>query len=168
MPGAGKTTVGRLFARRMGKDFHDTDHEIEQRTGVSIAVIFEIEGEPGFRRRESETLEQLTRFDDIVLATGGGAILDEQNRHYLKDRGFVIYLHAPPRELWRRTRRDKTRPLLQGDDPQSHLEALYKMRDPLYRNTADLVIESGRQSAGTLIIELLIQVERACGLSASH
>jgi len=166
MPGAGKTTVGRALARRLGREFHDTDHEIESRSGVSVGVIFEIEGEPGFRRREVEMLDRMTLLENIVLATGGGAILDAQNRERLRTRGFVIYLHAPPRELWRRTRRDRLRPLLQGDDPQTRLEELYGIRDPLYRETADLTIESGRQSASALLADLLPQLEKTCGLSA--
>ena len=166
MPGAGKTTVGRALARRLGREFLDTDHEIEARSGVKVAVIFEIEGEPGFRRREVETLDRMTQQENIVLATGGGVILDPQNRDHLRKRGFVIYLHAPPTELWRRTRRDRSRPLLQGDDPQVRLEELYRLRDPLYRETADLIIESGRQSASALVGELLPQLEKTCGLSA--
>ncbi len=99
MPGAGKTTVGRALARRMAKAFHDSDHEIEARTGVAVRVIFEIEGEAGFRKREVETIDRMTRMENVVLATGGGAILDPANRECLKSRGFVIYLHAQPREL---------------------------------------------------------------------
>ena len=166
MPGAGKTTVGRALARRLGREFLDTDHEIESRRGVKVAVIFEIEGEPGFRRREVEALDRMTMQENVVLATGGGAILDPQNREHLQRRGFVIYLHVPPRELWRRTRRDRSRPLLQGDDPQARLEELYRVRDPLYRETADLIIESGRQSASALLGDLLPRLEKSCGLSA--
>jgi shikimate kinase len=165
MPGAGKTTVGRALSRRLGRSFHDSDHEVESRTGVRVPIIFEIEGETGFRRRESEAIERLTAMSNIVLATGGGAILDSHNRECLKSRGFVIYLHAAPRELWRRTRHDRTRPLLQGSDLKSRLEELYARRDPLYREAADLVVETGRQSAGVLLGELLPCLEKVCGLS---
>lgn len=164
MPGAGKTTVGRALSRRLGLTFHDSDHEVESRTGVRVPVIFEIEGESGFRRRESEAIERLTAQNKIVLATGGGAILDPRSREYLKSRGFVIYLHAAPRELWRRTRHDRSRPLLQGGDPKGRLEELYAQRDPLYRETADLVVETGRQSAGVLLGDLLPSLEKVCGL----
>lgn len=165
MPGAGKTTVGRALARRMGKAFHDSDHEIEARTGVAVRVIFEIEGEPGFRKREAETIDRMTGMENVVLATGGGAILDPANRECLKSRGFVIYLHAQPRELWHRTRRDNSRPLLQGADPRTRLEQLYAVRDPLYREAADLVVDTGRQSANSLVAELIPQIEKTCGQS---
>ncbi|MBM3345522.1 MAG: shikimate kinase [Betaproteobacteria bacterium] len=166
MPGAGKSTIGRALARRLGKDFHDTDTEIKARTGVRIPVIFEIEGEPGFRRRESDVLERMTRMENIVLATGGGVVLDAGNRAALKSRGFVLYLYALPRELWRRTRHDKSRPLLQADDQRARMEELFEKRDPLYRETADLIIETGRQSVSALVAELLPRIEKACAPSS--
>jgi shikimate kinase len=166
MMGAGKTTVGRQLAKRLGKTFVDADKEIETRTGVRVAVIFDIEGEAGFRRREAEVLEQLTALGDIVLATGGGAVLDPRNREQLKSRGFVIYLHAQPQDLWQRTRNDKSRPLLQGSDPRGRLEALYAERDPLYREVAHMVIDTGRQSVSSLLTQVLGKLDQSCKLSA--
>lgn len=166
MMGAGKTTVGRQLARRLGKTFYDADREIEARTGVGVAVIFDIEGETGFRKREAEVIEQVTALDSIVLATGGGAVLDSRNRDHLKTRGFVIYLHALPSVLCQRTRGDKTRPLLRGADPRTRLELLYAERDPLYREVADLVIDTGRQSVSSLLAQALEKFGEACRLSA--
>ena len=166
MMGAGKTTVGRQLAKRLGKSFCDSDREIEARTGVRVAVIFDIEGEAGFRKREAEAIEQLTALDDIVLATGGGAVLDPRNREYLKTRGFAIYLHAQPLVLCQRTRSDKARPLLQGGDARDRLEKLYAERDPLYRDVADLVIDTGRQSVSSLLALVLAKFDEACKLSA--
>ena len=142
--GAGKTTVGRLLAKRMKARFVDSDHEITSATGVSIPTIFEIEGEQGFRRRESETIDRLSNEPNIVLATGGGAILDADNRRQLHDRGIVVYLSAAPETLYERTRRDKARPLLQVEDRLIRLRELYQQRDPLYRGVAHIVIEVGR------------------------
>jgi shikimate kinase len=164
--GAGKTTVGRALAKRLGKTFYDSDREIEVRTGVRVAHIFEIEGEGGFRRREAEAIDRLTGLADVVLATGGGAVLDPVNRERLKGRGFVIYLHAQPRELWQRTRHDRTRPLLQNVDPRQRLEELYAVRDPLYRETADAVVETGRQGVSLLVAQALAKIDEACKLSA--
>jgi len=166
MMGAGKTTVGRQLAKRLGKAFCDSDREIEARTGVRVAVIFDIEGEAGFRKRETEAIDQLTALDDVVLATGGGAVLDPRNREVLKTRGFVIYLHAQPLVLSQRTRSDKSRPLLQGGDPRDRLEKLYAERDPLYREVADLVIDTGRQSVSSLLALVLAKFDEACKLSA--
>lgn len=150
MMGSGKTTVGRELARRLGMRFVDCDHEIEARTGVKIPMIFEIEGEEGFRRRESQTLEALTLERGIVLATGGGAVLRPANREMLHSRGVVVYLDVPPQTLWERTRNDRSRPLLQCDNPRARIAALHRERGPLYRDTAHVVVEGGRGNPGAM------------------
>ena len=144
--GAGKTTIGRLLARAFGRQFVDSDHEIEARTGVKVPVIFEIEGEQGFREREAQIIAELTQRDGIVIATGGGAVLNPDSRRALHGTGVVIYLHAQPADLWQRTRHDQNRPLLRAANPQARLTELYVLRDPLYRETAHVVVETGRQS----------------------
>jgi shikimate kinase len=164
--GAGKTTVGRQLARRLGKTFIDSDQEIEARTGVRVATIFEIEGEPGFRAREARIIDELTGLDNVVLATGGGVVLDARNRERLASRGFVVYLRAQPRDLWQRMRHDRTRPLLQTDDPLGRLEELFRTRDPLYRELADLVVDTGRQGPGALVTQVLAELPAECKLSA--
>ena len=164
--GAGKTTAGRQLAAGLAKDFHDTDHEIERRTGVRISLIFDIEGEAGFRAREKQVVDQLTQLANVVLATGGGVVLDVDNRRHLAERGIVVYLHGQPKDLWYRTRRDKSRPLLQDADPLKKLQSLYLQRDPLYREIADIVIDTGRQSARALLQQLLPQLRERCKLSA--
>ena len=166
MMGAGKSTVGRILARRLKRVFHDSDHEIEARCGVRIPVIFDIEGEAGFRARESQVLEALCALEGIVLATGGGAVLTEDNRRHIAGSGTVVYLHGKPADLWLRVRHDRNRPLLAGPDPRGKLEALYAERDPLYREVADLVLDTGRQSVQTLARELLPRLEDACKMSA--
>jgi shikimate kinase len=140
--GAGKSTIGRQLASQLGMPFHDSDHEIEVRTGVDIPLIFELEGEAGFRKREAAIIDELTQLPGIVLATGGGAILDPVNREHLKTRGHVIYLHASVNQQLKRTRKDRNRPLLQTADPRAKLEELMAIREPLYRETAGLVIET--------------------------
>ena len=159
--GAGKTTVGRAVARRLDRPFFDSDHEIVARTGARIPVIFELEGEAGFREREAQVITDLTSQRDIVLATGGGAILRPENRQALQNNGLVVYLRANPHDLWLRTRRDKNRPLLQTEDPKARLEELFAVRDPLYRECAHFVIETGRPSVNGLVNMVLMQLEMA-------
>lgn len=153
--GAGKTTIGKSLAQITGKTFIDSDHEIQERTGVKIPIIFEIEGEIGFRKRETEVLRELVKMNNIVLATGGGAVLKRENRRLLKRCGTVIYLRASVIDLQRRTRYDKNRPLLQTEDIQAKLTELLAQRDSLYRETAHLVVESGKQGVRNLVNKLM-------------
>ena len=166
MMGAGKTTIGRLLARRLKREFYDSDQEIERRCGVRIPVIFDIEGETGFRAREAQVIAALAELEGIVLATGGGAVLAEGNRRCLAAHGTVVYLHARPLDLWARVRHDRNRPLLATPEPLQKLEQLYAVRDPLYREIADLVLETGVQSAHTLGKQLLARLDGLCKLSA--
>jgi len=166
MMGAGKTTVGRILARRLKRVFYDSDEEIERRCGVRIPVIFDIEGETGFRARETQAIAELCALDGVVLATGGGAVLAEENRRQLAANGTVVYLHARPGHLWQRVRHDRNRPLLATPDPQKKLEELYALRDPLYREVADIVMDTGRQSVQTLAKDLLARLNPPCKLSA--
>lgn len=148
--GAGKTSVGRVLARRLNKTFYDSDHEIERRTGVKIPVIFEIEGEDGFRLREAAMLRELASLHDVVVATGGGAILRPENREVLKQNGVVVYLRASLDDLLQRTRHDRNRPLLRTPNPRAKLEELFDQRDPLYREVAAVIVDTGTQSLTTL------------------
>lgn len=153
--GAGKTTVGRVLARRLGMSFIDSDHEIEARTGVRIPTIFEIEGEEGFRLREAQVIADLAASGGSVVATGGGAVLRPENREHLKSSGFVVYLNVPPQLLYERIRHDRSRPLLQVEDPLGKLTELHGQRDPLYREVADMVIDSSRLNAQTVALLLI-------------
>lgn len=155
MMGAGKSTVGRLLARRSGFDFIDCDRELEARSGVTIATIFELEGEAGFRRREAALIDELTQRERTVLATGGGAILDEGNRQHLHERGLVIYLRATADEILRRTQKDRGRPLLQTPDRRARVTHLLAEREPLYEQTADLIVQSNAGNPNRLVAKLL-------------
>ncbi len=157
--GAGKTTIGRILARKLGKRFIDSDHEIEARTGASIPWIFEIEGEQSFRRREQDVIRDLTAQDGIVLATGGGAVLSAENRANLKAHGTVIYLRANVASILVRTSHDKNRPLLQTADPRKKIEELSAQREPLYMEIADLVIDTGRPNVQSMVHTILTQLE---------
>jgi shikimate kinase len=152
--GAGKTTVGRALARKAEKTFYDSDQEIEARTGVRVATIFDIEGEQRFRDRESCVIADLVKLDDIVLATGGGAILRAENRQQLAEHGTIIYLRANIDDLLARTQFDRNRPLLQIADPRAKLASLFEERDPLYCQVADLVIDTTQQNVNTLVAHL--------------
>jgi len=158
MMGASKTTVGRRLARRLGWSFVDADREIEARLGVPVTTIFELEGEAGFRRRESDLIEELSHRSATVLATGGGAVLDPANRQALHARSRVIYLRASVGDLWHRLRRDTTRPLLRTDDPRARIEALVTQRDPLYRDVAHLTVDTGRQPVDRVVDAILARL----------
>jgi shikimate kinase len=153
--GAGKSTIGRQLSRQLRMPFHDSDQEIEQRTGVDIPLIFELEGEAGFRRRECSVIDDLTRLQDIILATGGGAILAAENRESLCSRGTVIYLHTSVDQQLRRTGRDRNRPLLQTDDPREKLEQLMAIREPLYRETADIIIDTDGKRVADVVRQII-------------
>ena len=159
MMGAGKTSVGRVLAQRLGKRFIDADHEIESRCGVTIPVIFEIEGEAGFRQRECAIIDELTRLPGIVLATGGGAVLSAESRQHLASRGLVIYLRASANEIWQRTRRDRSRPLLATEDPQRRITELLTDREPLYTEIAHLTVESTQDSVKSMVNRLIELIE---------
>ena len=163
MPGSGKSTVGRHVARQIGLAFVDTDPVIEQRIGCSIRDYFETQGEAAFRDVEQAVIEEVTQHDVQVVATGGGAVLREANRHALHSRTMVVYLRSTPEDLARRLRHDTHRPLLQqgGADPLRRLRALFQERDPLYRRTAHFVIETGRPSVHALVNMVLMQLELA-------
>ncbi len=155
--GAGKSTIGRQLARRLKLPFHDSDQEIEQRTGVDIALIFELEGEAGFRKREKAVIDELTQLPNIILATGGGAILDPENRQHLTSRGTVIYLHASVAQQLRRTGRDRNRPLLQTANPRATLEQLMAIREPLYREAANIIIDTDGMRVTDVVRQIISQ-----------
>jgi shikimate kinase len=160
--GAGKTTIGRLLAEELHKEFHDSDQLIEERAGADISWIFDVEGEDGFRQRERNVIEELCGLDNIVLATGGGAILAEQNRKNLRRGGVVVYLMATINQQVERTRRDQKRPLLKNvDDPRSKLLSLMEYRDPLYREIADHMVMTSRRSPKAVCNEILQMLKQS-------
>ena len=166
LPGCGKSTVGRQLARRLQLPFFDSDHVIEQRLGCSIREFFEREGEERFRDVEESVIDQLTENPAGVVSTGGGVVLRAANREHLHTRCQVVYLNSSPDELFRRLRHDVNRPLLQVADPLARLRDLHAVRDPLYRQTAHLVIETGRPSVATLVNMIVMQLEVAGGLAS--
>ncbi|MCX7074925.1 MAG: shikimate kinase AroK [Methylococcales bacterium] len=153
--GAGKTTVGRLLSRSLQLPFYDSDKAIEEHTGVDVSTIFEFEGEEGFRNREQKMIDQLTKIKGIVMATGGGAVLREDNRNLLMCNGFVVYLHCDINKLLERTRRDSNRPLLDTEDPKARLETLFSNRQPLYAGCADLTVDTGVMQSKEAVVHIL-------------
>ncbi|HQR99894.1 MULTISPECIES: shikimate kinase [unclassified Polaromonas] len=166
LPGSGKSTIGRQLARRLGRPFIDTDQVIEQRVGLSIREFFEREGEESFRDLEQSVIDELTLGQPCVLSTGGGAVLRPANRQHLKQRTQAVYLHSAPEEVFRRLRHDRNRPLLQVPDPLARLRELYALRDPLYRESARFVVETGRPSVAALVNMVMMQLELAGVLPA--
>ncbi|GAA5175275.1 MULTISPECIES: shikimate kinase AroK [Halomonadaceae] len=158
--GAGKSTIGRLLAAELQRDFLDSDHAIQARCGADIPWIFDIEGEAGFREREVAMVDELTGLSEIVLATGGGAVMNEANRRALRERGTVVYLYTTVEQQLRRTAKDRNRPLLRNKDPEAVLRGLFELRDPLYRATADLVVRTDRRGPRTVVNDILKRVER--------
>ena len=161
LPGSGKSTVGRHLARRLQLPFYDSDHVIEERLGYSIREAFERDGEESFRDQEEAVLDELTQTSRAVISTGGGAVIRPGTRQRLRERGQVVYLNSTPEEIFRRLRHDQNRPLLQVADPLTKLRDLYAARDPLYRETAHFVIETGRPSVATLVNMIVMQLELA-------
>ena len=157
--GAGKSTIGRRLATALDKEFMDADQVLEEQTGVGIPLIFELEGEAGFRKRESEVLARLVAREGIVLATGGGVVLSAQNRAHLRQRGFVVYLEAPADLLVGRISRSRNRPLMQTEDPEATMRELVRVRDPLYRECADLIVRSTHRSRRFVVGEILQRIE---------
>ena len=153
--GAGKTTIGRQLAKSLSVPFYDSDKAIEESTGVDIPTIFEFEGEEGFRDREQKMIQQLTQLEGIVLATGGGTILREENRRLLKEKGFIVYLQCSVERILERTRRDTQRPLLKTDNPRERIESLFTQREPLYLSCADLIVDTGVMQSKTVVNHIL-------------
>lgn len=153
--GAGKTTVGKRLAQLLELPFYDSDKVVEERTGAAIPLIFDIEGEAGFRRREAAVIDELTQLDQLVLATGGGAVTVEENRRHLRERGTVVYLEASVNKQFERTRKDRNRPLLQTEDPKGRLQALFAQRQPLYQETAHFIVSTEQGNARSILNEIV-------------
>ncbi len=173
MPGSGKSTIGRRLAARLSRPFVDCDHELEDRCGVSVATVFDIEGEQGFRERETRLLDELIKRSDPIIATGGGVVLADRNRELLSEGATVVYLQATLGELWNRLRNDRKRPLLQGENPRQRLAELLDARASLYESVAHLTVRSRRQSAERFtsdIIDALVNAEllEAPNQAANH
>ena len=166
--GAGKSTIGKVLAEILGKEFYDSDREIEQSTGANIPWIFDVEGEAGFREREIRMIDKLTKKKDMVLATGGGAILAKKNRKRLKKRGTVVFLRASIAQQVERTSRDRNRPLLQTPDPKKTIKELMELREPLYQEVADIVVETNRRSARAVSKEIAKQLQRLAQGAETH
>ena len=158
--GVGKSTIGRKLAERFELEFKDSDNEVEQRTGASIPLIFDIEGEDGFRKREHAAIDDLTQVSKLVLATGGGAVINADNRQVLKQRGLVVYLHASVDTLLERTAFCRNRPLLQTENPRARLEELMQVRHPLYQEVADITIETGDKTIPQVVKAIVKRIKR--------
>jgi shikimate kinase len=159
--GAGKSTIGRLLAKALGIPFVDSDKEIERKTGVSIPMIFEYEGEAGFRKREADVIAELTELNPVILATGGGAVLVPENRTRLGANGFIVYLHCPVDKQLERTHKDSNRPLIKTANPRQRLQELFELREPIYRQLADLVVDTGHTSSRTVVRQILRVFEKS-------
>ncbi len=158
--GAGKTTIGRQLAKKLSIDFYDSDYEIEKRTGVKISLIFEIEGEEGFRRRETQVLRELSQMNKIVLSTGGGALIQAENREVLRNNGYIIYLKSSPDMLFKRTSGDKRRPLLQGENRLEQIRKILTEREPAYIEMADEILDSEKMSIKQIIQKISEQINK--------
>ena len=156
--GSGKSTIGNIIARRLHREFQDSDQFIEKRTGVDIARIFDIEGEQGFRDRESSALQELLAENNRVIATGGGSVLRQENQQLLKQKGYIIFLDTSVKQQLQRLRRDKKRPLLQTDNPRERLEALFEARHPIYLDLADLAVKTDKRVARRLAADIINQL----------
>lgn len=157
--GAGKSTIGRQLAKELMLEFKDSDKEIETRAGADIPWIFDVEGEEGFRKRETLVIDELTQLSNIVLATGGGAIIQEENRRYLQARGIVVYLHASITQQVQRTAKDRNRPLLQDQDRTKVLTNLMESRHPIYESVCDIHIDTDRRRPKTVVREIIEKIE---------
>ena len=159
--GSGKSTIGNIIARRLNREFQDSDHHIERRTGVDIARIFDIEGEQGFRDRETSALQELLSENNRVIATGGGSVVRSENQQMLKQQGYVVFLDTSLNQQMQRLRRDRKRPLLQTDDPRGRLESLTRQRRPIYLDLADLVVKTDKRVARRLAADIINQLPEA-------